>query len=136
MVTTRTYYENNFATRTVNPRGQETYTIYQVFDEPTLEFPRGINHPEGASTEIHRNALTNVNSTWLRYLGRKWLLARYTIWIARSNRGSSSLTLRVKEGMSVLRWGLDTFAVILRDEVQLSISMQSWFHPQYCLMTS
>ncbi|MDQ3268747.1 MAG: hypothetical protein M3Q11_00880, partial [Pseudomonadota bacterium] len=56
LLTTRTEYLPGFQTRTTNPRGfATTTTTYQAYDQPSYDFPRGINHPEGAFTEIFRD---------------------------------------------------------------------------------
>lgn len=52
---TTTQYLPGFQTRVRNPRGFETTTQYEVYDEPSYEMPRTIVHPEGAITDINRN---------------------------------------------------------------------------------
>ena len=52
---TTTAYLPGFQTRTRNPRGHETLTVYEAYDQPTYDMPRAMNHPEGASTDIIRN---------------------------------------------------------------------------------
>lgn len=54
---TTTEYLTGFQTRTTNPRGYQTVTSYQTFDQPSYGAPVAINHPEGAYTEIYRDAL-------------------------------------------------------------------------------
>jgi RHS repeat-associated protein len=80
LLTTRTEYLSGFQTRVTNPRGhQTTTTLYQAYDEPTYDWPRGIHHPEGAFTEIYRDvfgkptALRRRNAdasqdVWRRYV--------------------------------------------------------------------
>jgi RHS repeat-associated protein len=56
LLTTLTEYLPGFQTRVTNPKGQQTLTtMYQAYDQPTYDWPRGINHPEGAFTEIYRD---------------------------------------------------------------------------------
>ena len=69
-LTTTTEYLNGFQTRVTDPNEKQTLTtLYQAYDQPTYEFPRGINHPEGAYTEIDRDifgkptALVRRNAT-------------------------------------------------------------------------
>ena len=50
-----TQYLPGFQTRTRNPRGFETLTVYEAYDQPSYDMPRASNHPEGASSEIFRN---------------------------------------------------------------------------------
>lgn len=60
---TKTEYLSGFQTRLTNPRLKQTLTtLYQAFDEPTYEFPRGINHPEGQYTEIYRDVFGKPTS--------------------------------------------------------------------------
>jgi len=74
-LTTTTEYLPGFKTRVTNPRGQQTLTIYQAFDQPTYDYPTGIDHPEGASTEIHRNVFGNVTA-----LRRRNATASEQVW--------------------------------------------------------
>ena len=55
LLTTTTEYLAGFMTRVTNPRGKQSLTIYQAFDQPAYGSPAGIDHPEGASTEIYRD---------------------------------------------------------------------------------
>jgi RHS repeat-associated protein len=51
LLTTKTEYLTGFQTRVTNPRGKQTLTtLYQAFDQPTYDFPRGINHPTDTAT--------------------------------------------------------------------------------------
>lgn len=52
---TTTEYLPGFQTRVRNPRGFETTTQYEVYDQPSYDMPRTISHPEGAITDISRN---------------------------------------------------------------------------------
>lgn len=74
-LTTTTEYLPGFKTRVTNPRGQQTLTIYQTYDQPTFDYPAGIDHPEGASTEIHRNVFGNVTA-----LRRRNATASEQVW--------------------------------------------------------
>lgn len=60
--TTTTEYLSGFRTRVTNPRGHSSVTIYQTFDQPTYGSPVGIDHPEGASTEIYRDIFGKVTA--------------------------------------------------------------------------
>ncbi|WP_371184596.1 RHS repeat protein [Xanthomonas sacchari] len=52
LLTTRTEYLSGIRTLVTNPRGQQTTTGFQVFDQPDYSKPVWIMHPEGAVTEI------------------------------------------------------------------------------------
>ena len=49
-------YQSGFKTRVVNPRGYQTITSYQAYDQPTTDWPVLIDHPEGTYTDIVRDA--------------------------------------------------------------------------------
>ncbi len=74
-LTTLTSYEAGFKTRVTNPKSQVTTTSYQAYDQPTYDYPTGIDHPEGASTEIHRNVFGNVTA-----LRRRNATASEQVW--------------------------------------------------------
>ncbi|WP_167284874.1 RHS repeat domain-containing protein [Marilutibacter alkalisoli] len=55
---TRIEYLSNadgYYTRVTNPRGQQTLTWYQAFDQPSYDSPVTIRHPAGARTHITRD---------------------------------------------------------------------------------
>lgn len=63
LLTTVTEYLPGFQTRVTNPRGQKTLTIYQVFDQPTYDFPAGISELGGdRHTEIYRDVFGKVTA--------------------------------------------------------------------------
>ncbi len=63
LLTTLTEYLPGFQTRVTNPRGQKTLTIYQVFDQPTYDFPAGISELGGdRHTEIYRDVFGKVTA--------------------------------------------------------------------------
>ncbi|GGK03217.1 hypothetical protein GCM10011394_10360 [Luteimonas terricola] len=61
-LTTTTEYLSGFQTRVTPPRGQgqggayQTTTSYLTWDEPNTDYPVSIGHPEGAFTDIVRDA--------------------------------------------------------------------------------
>lgn len=58
LLTTTSEYLAGFQTRTTNPRGFQTLTEYQAFDQPTHELVTGITqfaNADTAATEIHRD---------------------------------------------------------------------------------
>lgn len=54
-LTTLTEYLPGNQTRVTDPRGNQTLTGYQVFDQPGYDAPVWFQHPEGATTEINRD---------------------------------------------------------------------------------
>ena len=46
-LTTTTEYLPGFKTRVTNPRGQQTLTIYQTYDQPTYDYPRASTTRKG-----------------------------------------------------------------------------------------
>lgn len=78
-----TEYLAGFQTRATNPRGQKTLTtIYQAYDQPTYEFPGGINHPEGAYTEIYRDVFGKPTRLARRNLDDTQRADRYYVYQA------------------------------------------------------
>ena len=55
VLTSSTEYLAGFQTRTINPRGFQTLTSYQVFDAPDTSRPVLIRAPEGSTTAITRD---------------------------------------------------------------------------------
>lgn len=55
LLTTTTEYLPGIQTRVTNPRGAQTISGYQVFDEPKYDAPVWIHHAEGAQTTIDRD---------------------------------------------------------------------------------
>lgn len=55
LLTTLTEYLQGNKTRITDPRGNQTVTGYQVFDQPDYTKPVWIQHPEGAYTDINRD---------------------------------------------------------------------------------
>jgi RHS repeat-associated protein len=55
LLTTTTQYLSGFTTRTTNPRGYQTTTSYQAFDEPGYDAPTSVAEPGGVTTTISRD---------------------------------------------------------------------------------
>lgn len=73
LLTTTTQYLPGFRTQVTNPRGYQTNTWYQGFDQPTFDVPTSISEPGGVTTTINRDAFGKPlsvtrsgywNSTW------------------------------------------------------------------------
>lgn len=58
-LTTATEYLSGFRVRVTNPRGYPTTTSYLAWDQPNTDFPILVEHPEGARTQITRDAYGN-----------------------------------------------------------------------------
>ncbi|SOD50479.1 RHS repeat-associated core domain-containing protein [Pseudoxanthomonas wuyuanensis] len=55
LLTTTTAYLAGLQTRVTTPKGLQTTTAYQAYDQPTYDWPRIIIHPEGTYTHITRD---------------------------------------------------------------------------------
>lgn len=55
-LTTSSQYLSDFRTKVINPRGNANTTSYLTWDVPTTDYPVTIIHPEGAQTDIARDA--------------------------------------------------------------------------------
>lgn len=55
-LTTSSQYLSDFRTKVTNPRGKANTTSYLTWDVPTTDYPVTIVHPEGAQTDIARDA--------------------------------------------------------------------------------
>ncbi|MFT4257291.1 MAG: RHS repeat protein, partial [Pseudoxanthomonas sp.] len=55
-LTTTTEYLTGFQTRVTDPKGNQTTTSYQTYDQPTYDWPVTIAHPAAAWTHITRDA--------------------------------------------------------------------------------
>ncbi|MBV7306985.1 NBR1-Ig-like domain-containing protein [Xanthomonas vasicola] len=81
LLTTLTEYLGGFQTRLTNPRGQQSTTRYMTYDQPSVDWPVVINHPESASTEIMRDrfgkplSITRRNSDGTIWLTRSYVYA-------------------------------------------------------------
>lgn len=49
-------YQSGFKTLATNPRGFQTTSSYLTYDQPSTDWPIAITHPEGANTDIARDA--------------------------------------------------------------------------------
>ena len=56
LLTTSTQYLPGFRTQVTNPRGYQTNTWYQAFDQPTFDAPTSLSEPGGVTTTISRDA--------------------------------------------------------------------------------
>ncbi|WAT14904.1 hypothetical protein OZ429_18650 [Xanthomonas fragariae] len=59
LLTTLTEYLPGTQTRVTDPRGNQTVSGYQVFDQAGYEKPVWIVHPEGGRTDIARDVFGN-----------------------------------------------------------------------------
>ncbi len=73
LLTTTTQYLPGFRTQVTNPRGYQTNTWYQGFDQPGFDAPTSLSEPGGVTTTISRDAFGKPlsvtrsgywNSTW------------------------------------------------------------------------
>ncbi|WP_238345913.1 RHS repeat domain-containing protein [Luteimonas saliphila] len=109
-LTTTTEYLAGFQTRVTNPRNHQTLTtLYQTFDEPSYDLPRGINHPEGAFTEIHRDIFGKVTALKRRNANGSVALTRSYAYnvnqeLCRSVEPETGATVMGYDGAGNLTW--------------------------------
>ncbi|SFV29103.1 RHS repeat-associated core domain-containing protein [Pseudoxanthomonas sp. YR558] len=108
-LTTTTEYLAGFKTRVTNPRGHQSLTIYQVFDEPSFDAPAGIDHPEGASTEIYRDVFGKVTALRRRNADASLQVWRYYGYndyqeLCRSEEPETGTTLMGYDTAGNLKW--------------------------------
>lgn len=109
-LTTTTEYLSGFQTRVTSPRNHKTLTaLYLTWDEPTYEFPRGISHPEGAFTEIHRDIFGKVTALKRRNESGAIALTRSYGYdahqqLCRSVDPESGATVMGYDGAGNLKW--------------------------------
>jgi len=78
VLTTTTQYLNGFQTRVINPRLKETTASYMVYDAPVTTWPLSVAHPEGAFTDVSRDAfgkplsITRRDASGTLVLSRKY----------------------------------------------------------------
>ncbi|WP_043689969.1 RHS repeat protein [Luteimonas huabeiensis] len=82
LLTTTTAYAGNadgYYTLVTSPKGEQTRTWYQAFDQPSYDWPVEIWHPNGAYTDIARDAfgkpvsITRRNNTGTHSLTRRYV---------------------------------------------------------------
>jgi len=109
ILTTTTEYLAGFKTRVTNPRGHQSLTIYQAFDQPSFDAPAGIDHPEGASTEIHRDVFGKVTALRRRNADASLQVWRYYGYndyqeLCRSEEPETGTTLMGYDTAGNLKW--------------------------------
>lgn len=62
LLTTLTEYLSGFRTRVTDPKGNQTTASHLTYDQPSTDWPVAISHPEGAITEISRDAFGKLTT--------------------------------------------------------------------------
>ncbi|KAF1721721.1 RHS repeat domain-containing protein [Pseudoxanthomonas wuyuanensis] len=79
-LTTTTRYLAGFKTEVTNPRLQKTTTSYMAYDQPTYDWPTAIVHPEGAFTDISRDAFGKPKAIGRRNANTTTALSRHYVY--------------------------------------------------------
>ena len=109
-LTTIIEYLTGFKTRVTNPRGQQTLTIYQAFDQPTYEFPAGISELGGdRHTEIYRDVFGKVTALRRRNGDASTQLWRHYVYdahqqLCKTVEPETGATIMDYDGAGNLQW--------------------------------
>lgn len=107
--TTTTEYLAGFAQRVTSPNLVQTTTRFMAWDEPTTDYPVAIVHPEGAFTDITRNAfgkptvITRRNATSTVSVTRTYTYNTYQE-LCRSVEPETGATLMGYDAAGNLAW--------------------------------
>ncbi len=99
LLTTFNQYVSGFQTVTTNPRGQQTVTQFQAFDQPATGAPTGITQLAGAATEIYRDMFGRTTSLERRSLDGSVQHTRSYVYDA---HGRLCKTIEPETGATVL----------------------------------
>lgn len=76
-LTTTTEYLAGFKTRVTDPKGNQTTTSYQAWDQPIYDYPVSIQQPEGVYTDIVRDTFGKPISITQRNAGSSVSVTRH-----------------------------------------------------------
>ncbi|HET6396917.1 MAG TPA: RHS repeat-associated core domain-containing protein [Pseudoxanthomonas sp.] len=82
LTTTYTYLPG-FQTRVTDPKGNQTTTSFQAWDQPTQDYPVSIVQPEGVYTDIARDAFGKPTAITQRNAGGTLAVSRRYVYNAR-----------------------------------------------------
>ena len=106
-----TEYLSGFKTRNTNPRGLQTTTAYQAYDQPTTDMPVAITHPEGAYTDIVRDAhgkpslLVRRNASNSQRVERRYIYDTYQ-QLCKAIEPETGATVMEYDGNGNLGWSV------------------------------
>lgn len=114
-LTTTTQYLPGFQTRVTPPRGQghgttyQTTTSYLTWDEPSTDYPVSIGHPEGAFTDIARDAFGKPTALTRRNASSSVSLTRSYVYdphqqLCKAVEPETGATIMVYDGAGNLAW--------------------------------
>jgi len=103
LLTTLNQYVSGFQTVTTNPRGQQTVTQFQAFDQPATDAPNGITQLAGAATEIYRDNFGRTTSLKRRSLDGSVHQTRSYVY---DSHGRLCKTIEPETGATVMAYDL------------------------------
>ncbi len=112
LLTTLTEYLPGFQMRVTNPRGYQTLTQYQAYDQPSYDFPTGITQFAGAdtsATEIHRDAfgkplrIRKRNADGSKYVDRHYVYDSHQ-QLCKAVEPETGATIMDYDGGGNLQW--------------------------------
>lgn len=108
-LTTLTTYGSQFRITTTNPRSASTTTRFKVYGSPSMDWPVEIVHPEGAITDITRDAFGKPLSITRRNAAGSLLVTRTYDYdthqqLCRSVEPETGATLLGYDGAGNLTW--------------------------------
>lgn len=115
LLTTLTQYQSGFKTLVTDPRGNQTTTAYRAYDQPSYDWPVAIIHPEGAYTDIARDAfgkptaITRRNDSGSVSATRSYVYDDYQ-QLCRANEPETGTTFMGYDGAGNLAWSAAGYA--------------------------
>lgn len=108
-LTTLTEYLSGFKIRHTNPRAKATTTSYMAYDQPSYDWPKAIEHPENARTDIVRDAFGKPQSLTRRSADNGVMVTRSYAYdvhqrLCRSVEPETGATLVGYDGADNLAW--------------------------------
>lgn len=108
-LTALTEYLSGFRTRHTDPRGNATITGYMAYDQPSHDWPKAIEHPESARTDIARDVFGKPQALTRRSADNSVMVTRSYAYdahqrLCRSVEPETGATLLGYDGADNLAW--------------------------------
>lgn len=109
LLTTTTEYLTGFQTRITDPKGNQTTTSYQAWDQPATDYPVAVAQPEGVHTDIARDvfgkptAITQRNAANSVSVTRSYVYDAYQ-QLCKSIEPETSSTVMAYDNAGNLSW--------------------------------
>lgn len=108
-LTTKTEYLSGFKTKITTPRQHVTTTSYMAYDSPSTDWPISVVHPQGAFTEIERDAYGKPSWVRRRNADSSQAVVRYYAYngyqeLCKTIEPETGATLMGYDGAGNLRW--------------------------------